>query len=610
LEGTKVSGLFTKKHINDWSTSIIPLDLYQEKLQERRREWEASQPVQPEDRREIDRLTRVLQERERELEEERREKKQDRNRLQQQLEGREQQLEQAQQQGQERERQAREREQNLQRQLQERERESEQQRQEKDREIQQARERGRQAMEREQDLQQQLQEREQQLQREIQQGREREQGDWISPTVTGDRPPPISQFTLTSINNSSAILFGGVTANERSNNVYILNFTDTSVNCLKLSNPGGSVQWPKERCAHSSVLINTSSGPHLLVVGGISDLWIFDIKNKSWKKLFNIPKNFTYRSYHSLSLWSVTPTTNWIIVFGGTTSYRDTAVIELILEGTKVSGLFIKTYISDWSTSVIPLDQYQEKLQERRREWEASQPVQPEDRREIDRLTRVLQEREREQEEERREKEQEENDNLNKHSNKDKKERGRPGNESRIFNDNFKKERGNQSNKDKKKTGKFNRAGKESNSFRGKSNRVGKENRVFNDSFNKLSNKDKKERGKFNRHGEEKGRPGNKSRIFNSGFTNKSSNFKKANDSFRGKSNRVEKENRVFNNSFKKLSSSFRKASNKDKKERGKFRIFNDSFKKESNSLWKERESSKKERDNLKSRYKWQSLPG
>ena len=67
--GTKVSGLFTKKYINDWSTSIIPLDQYQEKLQERRREWEASQPVEPEDRREIDRLTRVLQERERELQE-------------------------------------------------------------------------------------------------------------------------------------------------------------------------------------------------------------------------------------------------------------------------------------------------------------------------------------------------------------------------------------------------------------------------------------------------------------------------------------------------------------------------------------------------------------
>ncbi|XP_019860284.1 PREDICTED: kelch domain-containing protein 2-like [Amphimedon queenslandica] len=156
-------------------------------------------------------------------------------------------------------------------------------------------------------------------------------GDWISPTVTGDRPPPIEFFTLTSINNSSAILFGGFTANGRSSDVYILNFAKTSVNCLKLSNPGRSVQWPKGRSAHSSVLINTSSGPHLLVVGGYDtyDLWIFHIKNKSWKKLFNIPKNVTNRRYHSLSLWSVTPTTNWIIVFGGDISYRDTAVIEL-----------------------------------------------------------------------------------------------------------------------------------------------------------------------------------------------------------------------------------------------------------------------------------------
>uniref|UniRef100_A0A1X7UVK1 Uncharacterized protein n=1 Tax=Amphimedon queenslandica TaxID=400682 RepID=A0A1X7UVK1_AMPQE len=148
-------------------------------------------------------------------------------------------------------------------------------------------------------------------------GSSRGQGDWISPTVTGDRPSPISSFTLTSIDDSSAILFGGDTANGRSNNVYILNFTDTSV--------------------------------------------------------FNTPKNVTNRCWHSLSVWSVTQTTNWIIEFGGATPYTDTAVIELRY-----------TSDNDWSTSVIPLDQYQEKLQERRREWEASQPVQPEDRREID----------------------------------------------------------------------------------------------------------------------------------------------------------------------------------------------------------------------------------
>ena len=43
----------------------------------------------------------------------------------------------------------------------------------------------------------------------------------------------------------------------------------------------------------------------------------------------NIPDTVTRRWSHSLSVWSVTPTTNWIIVFGGDTRYTDTQVIEL-----------------------------------------------------------------------------------------------------------------------------------------------------------------------------------------------------------------------------------------------------------------------------------------
>uniref|UniRef100_A0A1X7T474 Protein kinase domain-containing protein n=1 Tax=Amphimedon queenslandica TaxID=400682 RepID=A0A1X7T474_AMPQE len=157
--------------------------------------------------------------------------------------------------------------------------------------------------------------------------------------------------------------------------------------CLKLSKPGGSVQWPKERGAHSSVLINTSSGPHLLVMGGTTfDTCIFDIINRSWKKLFNMPNNVTDRQSKTKS--------NPIL---------PNILIELCVI---ISYSYGYTSNSDWSTSIIPLDQYQEKLQERRREWEASQLVQPEDRREIDRLTLVLQERESELQEERREKEQ------------------------------------------------------------------------------------------------------------------------------------------------------------------------------------------------------------
>ena len=57
-----------------------------------------------------------------------------------------------------------------------------------------------------------------------------------------------------------------------------------------LSNPGGSVQWPKGRRDHSSVLINNSTGPHLLVVGGdgTSDSWLFDVNKRIWKGLVSI----------------------------------------------------------------------------------------------------------------------------------------------------------------------------------------------------------------------------------------------------------------------------------------------------------------------------------
>ena len=57
-----------------------------------------------------------------------------------------------------------------------------------------------------------------------------------------------------------------------------------------LFNPGESVQCPKGRYAHSSVLIKNSTGPHLLVVGGMgtNDSWLFDINKRVWKQLVSI----------------------------------------------------------------------------------------------------------------------------------------------------------------------------------------------------------------------------------------------------------------------------------------------------------------------------------
>ena len=61
-------------------------------------------------------------------------------------------------------------------------------------------------------------------------------GEWITPTVTGDRPPPIRSFTLTSVTNNTAVLFGGLTNNyQNSNNVYIISFTKTSVVSVLIS---------------------------------------------------------------------------------------------------------------------------------------------------------------------------------------------------------------------------------------------------------------------------------------------------------------------------------------------------------------------------------------
>ena len=182
---------------NDWSTSEIPLDQYQEKLQ-RRREWEASHHQN--ERREIEQLRRTLQEKEKELQEEKREKEKVRTRLQQQLQekdrqitdkdqrltetqrrlqSREREYQEREQQGQERERQlqeaAREREQNLQQQLQQSQQqlqEREQQFQEKERQLQQSGEREQNLQEQLQQAQQQSQERERHLQQQL---RERDQ---------------------------------------------------------------------------------------------------------------------------------------------------------------------------------------------------------------------------------------------------------------------------------------------------------------------------------------------------------------------------------------------------------------------------------------------------
>ena len=50
-------------------------------------------------------------------------------------------------------------------------------------------------------------------------------GLWLSPTLTGERPPPSDGFTFTSIDDHCAVLFGGILHDRRYiNHVYVIDF--------------------------------------------------------------------------------------------------------------------------------------------------------------------------------------------------------------------------------------------------------------------------------------------------------------------------------------------------------------------------------------------------
>ena len=59
-------------------------------------------------------------------------------------------------------------------------------------------------------------------------------GGWSSPIVRGTRPPPFSGFTLTSIDNYRAILFGGKDGeyNERMSDLYLIDFQTMVCNTI------------------------------------------------------------------------------------------------------------------------------------------------------------------------------------------------------------------------------------------------------------------------------------------------------------------------------------------------------------------------------------------
>jgi hypothetical protein len=191
-------------------------------------------------------------------------------------------------------------------------------------------------------------------------------GEWMAITSSmGQQPPPsCTGFTLSTVAKDRFIMFGGSNSDGWYNDVYIGHCEPSIITWVKISQGvDSSMKWPKGRSGHAAAMIDEH---HLLVIGGserlifyTKDCWIFNINESTWKE-FVLPLTVTNRQNHSLSVWSINPSTVWVIVFGGekqpeSVHYSNTSVIELRCNDE-----------GDWSIGEVmihPLTEYTEKLQ-------------------------------------------------------------------------------------------------------------------------------------------------------------------------------------------------------------------------------------------------------
>ena len=47
-------------------------------------------------------------------------------------------------------------------------------------------------------------------------------GEWLSPAVTGTKPPPLSLFSFTKVDSRRAVMYGGATGRGSSGDAYVL----------------------------------------------------------------------------------------------------------------------------------------------------------------------------------------------------------------------------------------------------------------------------------------------------------------------------------------------------------------------------------------------------
>uniref|UniRef100_A0A1X7UM19 Uncharacterized protein n=1 Tax=Amphimedon queenslandica TaxID=400682 RepID=A0A1X7UM19_AMPQE len=152
--------------------------------------------------------------------------------------------------------------------------------------------------------------------------------EWSNPLIIGQCIPPASHFIIEKINNTRAVLFGGIETDDKAkdtatNNVYILKISISTVFWQCIKKPVAIDQWPVDRYYHAGAIIITRSDCPMLVISGgkdddtLDDCWIFNITQHSWIKL-DVPHSVSKRWGHSLSSFSMSsPLCVWIITVGG-----------------------------------------------------------------------------------------------------------------------------------------------------------------------------------------------------------------------------------------------------------------------------------------------------
>ena len=189
-------------------------------------------------------------------------------------------------------------------------------------------------------------------------------GKWISPQMSGQRPPPCAAFSFTMADSCRAVMFGGRQRETRVDHIYILHLDTWHWEGAYL-NTSPNEPWPTSRSFHTACSLNEPSlistvscsvsdcssfyhktrfdwlpcaspdllpshpspvlRPRLLILWGmdiagdpVPDCWILELDPIMWRRI-DIPESELChpRLWHVAGVFHPTPSEAEVVVFGG-----------------------------------------------------------------------------------------------------------------------------------------------------------------------------------------------------------------------------------------------------------------------------------------------------